>query len=91
MLITVEGAQQLDSHSDAYTTLIDDFKSKLGDIMEERVVARYEKLLNDRKVDITEEEVVLLQEKEKINQELADTALEIKRVEQEIINKGQDL
>lgn len=91
LFITLKDTEQLDSYSDAYTTLIDDFKAKLEPIMEERAVARYEKLLSDGKADITEGEAKLLEEKEKANQELADAVLEIEKAEQEIANKEQEL
>ena len=91
LFITLKDTEQLDSYSDAYTSLIDDFKTKLEPIMEERAAARYEKLLSDGKADITEGEAKLLEEKEKANQELADAALEIEKAEQEIINKEQEL
>lgn len=91
LFIALKDTEQLDSYSDAYTTLIDDFKAKLEPIMEERAAVRYEKLLSDGKADITGGEAKLLEEREKANQELADAALEIEKAEQEIANKEQEL
>ena len=91
LFITLKGAKELDSYSEAYTNLVDDFKAQLEPIMEDRALVRYEKLLEEGRLDLEEGEAKLKEEKAKANKELADAALELEEAEQEITRSEQEL
>lgn len=91
MFITLKGAKALDSFSEAYTNLVDTFKTQLEPIMEGRAQVRYEKLLAEGEKELEEGEAKLIEEKEKANKELADAALELEKAEQEIARNKQEL
>lgn len=91
LFITLKGAENLDSYSEAYTTLVDDFKAKVEPIMEGRASIRYERLLEEGKQELEEGEAKLIQERTKANKELENAALELEKAEKEIVSKEQAL
>ena len=91
LFITLKGVKELDSYSEEYTNLVDDFKAQLEPIMEDRALVRYEKLLAEGKLDLEEGEAKLIEEKAKVNKELADAALELEKAQQEISRSEQEL
>lgn len=91
LFITLKGAKDLDSYGEEYTRLVDDFKAKLEPIMEQRAIARYEKLIEEGQVEIEKGETTLLEEKEKAAQKLSDAALTLEKAEQELLDKEKEL
>ena len=91
VFINLKGAEALDSYSDEYTALVDEFKAKAESIVEQRAFMRYEKILREGKADLEEGENKLREEKEKANKELVDAANKLQDAEAEIKNKEQEL
>lgn len=91
LFITLKGAKELDSYSEEYTELVDDFKASLEPIMEDRASIRYEKLVEEGKLDLEEGEAKFEGEKEKANKELEKAALDLEKGEDEILKNEQKL
>ena len=60
--INLKGAEALDSYSDEYTALVDEFKAKAEPIVEQRAFMRYENILREGKADLEEGENKLREE-----------------------------
>lgn len=91
LFITLKGAKELDSYSEAYTKLVDDFKAQLEPIMEDRAKVRYEKLVEEGEKELEEGQLKFESEKEKANKELEKAALDLEKGEAEILKNEQKL
>ena len=91
LVLTVEGAAELNTFSDAYDQLVDPIVGSLEDLADVRAEIRYGEIRDEAEETLADAEETYYEEKEKAEQELLDAEQELLDGEQELADAEQEL